>query len=77
MSDVPDSVIHWLLAAAVPSIGALFLYLIKRTFTNFEEKIGEVFGKLEIALKQANEHRTEIEVIKNRLVTLESKRRRG
>lgn len=76
MGDIPDSVIHWLLASSVPVVGGLFVYLIKRTFHEFETKIATVFAKLEDAINKANNQHTEIELVKQRLDTLERKRRR-
>lgn len=71
MNNVPDSVIHWLLLAAVPAVGSLFLFLIKRTFTDFEHKIASIFSKLEDTIDRANKQHTDIELIKQRLDGLE------
>lgn len=81
MSDIPDNVIHWLLAASVPTIGGLFVYLIKRTFLDFEKKIETVFGKLESTIKDANDQKLELAVLKSKIETIENqlngRKRRG
>lgn len=81
MSDIPDNVMHWLLAASIPLIGSLFLFLIKRTFSDFEKKIEDVFGKLEKAVDNSNNQNIKLEKLDTRVEAIErqingSRRRR-
>ncbi|MBK7864359.1 MAG: hypothetical protein IPJ65_38315 [Archangiaceae bacterium] len=75
MTEIPDSVIHWLLGACVPLGGALFIFLLKRTFTDFENKISNVFTRLEQSLQQTQAHDTKIQLHEQRITVLEKKRR--
>lgn len=71
MNDIPESVIHYLLAAAIPAGGAFFMFLLKRSFADFETKISTLFTDLKEVIKQGNDHRTEIALIKQSVEKLE------
>ncbi len=73
---IPDNVIHWLLAASVPSIGGLFIFLLKRTFKDFEDKVGSLFNKLENSMKEQQAHDTRIQLLEHRVEQLESPKKR-
>lgn len=73
MTDIPDSVIHWVLGGIIPLGGALFLFLLKRTFKDFEDKLASLFLKLEASLKQSQEHDTRIQLIEYRVTEVEKK----
>jgi hypothetical protein len=70
MPEIPDNMIHWFLGGMVPAGGALFLFLLKRTFHEFEAKIATLFGQLEQSLQLTQDHET-------RLAVLEDARGRG
>ena len=66
MDTVPDSVIHWALGALVPVGGALFLFLLKRTFKDFEDKVGDLFCQMKESLKQQQDHETRLQLLEQR-----------
>lgn len=73
--DVPDSVIHWALGFMVPAGGAFFLFLLKRTFSEFESKIAELFGQMKESLKAQQDHDKRIDLLAQRVKSLERERR--
>ena len=66
MPDVTDSQIHWALASIIPLGGGLFLFLLKRTFHEFELKIATLFEDLKASLVQIQDHETRISVLEDR-----------
>ena len=70
-SEVPDSVIHWLLGALVPMGGVFFLFLLKRTFHDFEMKIADLFGQMKESLKDIQRHDTKLQLLDQRVKSLE------
>ncbi len=76
MSEIPDSLVHWMLGGLVPLGGGLFIFLLKRTFKEFEDKLASLFGQLEGAIRQTQAHDTKIQLIEHRLTAIESKRKR-
>lgn len=75
MSELPDSVIHWILGAMVPAGGGLFLWMLKRTFSDFESKISELFSGLKDSFKAQQDHDTRIQLLEQRLSQVEDQRR--
>lgn len=71
MNDIPDSVVHWLLGATVPAGGGLFLWLLKRTFNDFEVKIAKLFAHMEKSLTAQQDHDTRIQLMDQRLTFIE------
>jgi hypothetical protein len=71
--EVPDSVIHWALGFMVPVGGAFFLFLLKRTFADFEGKISDLFGQMKDSLKAQQDHDTRIQLLDLRVKVLEDK----
>ncbi len=71
MPDITDTQVHWILGGGVLSCLSFFMFLLKRTFKDFEDKIGQLFKKLEKSLDQAQAHDTKIAVIEIRLTNLE------
>lgn len=69
--DIPEGVIHFLLAVAIPSVGTLFLFLLKRTFKDFETKLADLFTSMRDTLKQQQDHDTRIKLLDQRMEQLE------
>lgn len=69
--EVPDSVIHWALGFMVPAGGAFFLFLLKRTFSEFEAKISDLFGQMKESLKAQQDHDTRLQLLDLRVRNLE------
>ncbi len=76
MPEVTDSIIHWVLAAAVPSGGALFLFLLKRTFADFEMKVAKLFSQMEDSLAALAAHDKRIDLLQQRVESLEDQKPR-
>lgn len=73
MPDISDAQVHWILGGGIAAGMSMFMFLLKRTFADFEDKIGQLFRKLEKSLDQAQSHDTKIAVIEIRLNNLENK----
>lgn len=71
MTEIPDSAIHWMLGALVPAGGGLFIFLLKRTFHEFEVKLASLFDKLEKSLESLQDHDKRIDLLALRVKTLE------
>jgi hypothetical protein len=71
--EVPDSVIHWALGFMLPAGGAFFLFLLKRTFSDFEGRISDLFGQMKDSLKAQQDHDTRIQLLDLRVKVLEDK----
>jgi hypothetical protein len=76
MESVPDSVVHYIMGLLVLGMAGLFIFLLKRTFKDFEEKVGTLFGKLENTIKDQNEHKSDLRLLEQRVSQLENKRGR-
>ncbi len=66
MPDISDSQIHWALASIIPAGGGFFLFLLKRTFTDFELKIANLFEDMKKSFIQIQDHETRIAVLEDR-----------
>lgn len=67
----PTEVIQWVLSAIIPAGGVLFLFLLKRAFSDFETKISQLFAKMEASLIAQQEHDTRIRLLDLRLENIE------
>lgn len=67
----PAEVIQWVLSALIPAGGVLFLFLLKRAFSDFEGKISQLFSKMEASLVAQQEHDTRIRLLDLRLENIE------
>lgn len=70
--EVPEALTHWV---PVPLLAMGFWFLLKRTFKDFESKLSTIFGKLEKQLEQAREHDTKLQLLEQRISTLEKRRK--
>lgn len=71
--EVPEMLQHWV---PVPLLAAGFWWLLKRTFSDFEGKLGAIFGKLEKQLADTQEHDTKLQLLEQRVDVLERRKRR-
>ncbi len=72
MTELPEMLVHWV---PTPILALGFWWLLRRTFHEFEQKLSNIFGKLETSIEQAQEHDTRLAVVEQRLATLEKRRR--
>lgn len=66
MPDLSDAQVHWALASVIPAGGGLFMFLLKRTFADFEGKVGVLFKQLEDAIAKGHDHEARIKVLEDR-----------
>lgn len=64
MPELKDFV-HWI---PTPFLALGFWLLLKRTFRDFEDKIGTLFNKLEKSLEKSQDHETRITVLEDRVM---------
>lgn len=69
MPDVPENVVHWLLGLLVLGAWGLFLFLLKRTFNEFEGKLKKLFEQMEVSMLKSQSHETRLALIEQRLDT--------
>ena len=66
-----EELLHWVAGIAVPAGGMLFLFLLKRTFNDFELKIAKLFSHMEKSLSAQHEHEISIRLFDQRLNQIE------
>ena len=66
-----DEIVHWVAGVTVPGGAGLFIFLLKRAFNDFEGKIAKLFGQMEKSLEAQQAHSTQIQLIAQRLTTME------
>lgn len=70
---MPELLGHWV---PVPILALGFWFLLKRTFTDFEKKLADLFKQMADTLSEQQEHDKRIDLLAQRVEQLERRGRR-
>lgn len=70
MDQLDNNTVHALLAALIPAIGGVFIFLLKRTFSDFETKLATLFSDLKATLDAQNKHETRLQLLEHKVAEI-------